>query len=113
MSDELADFYVHTVTVQTSIRTSGYGVDVFNDPVMLTPTGGTGCFVERKRRLVRNNAGAEVVSETTLYTYPAAADLFTVDSLVSTGGVDSRVITVAQSDSGDLDLPDHIAVYLT
>ncbi|KJL37050.1 hypothetical protein RR49_01162 [Microbacterium ginsengisoli] len=112
MSDELADFYVHTVTVETHQGTNGYGADVLEAPHILTPPD-TGCFVERKRRLVRDKAGEQVVSETTVYTYRDAEPLFTVDSVVTIDGVASRVLTVAVSDSGGLELPDHIAVYLT
>lgn len=112
MSDELDDFYVHTAIVETLQGTNGYGADVFADPVILTPPD-TGCFVERRRRLVRDKAGVEVVSETTLYTSPTVAALFAPDSRVTIGSVVSLVITVAVLDSGDLDLPDHIAVNLT
>jgi len=112
MSDELDDFYVHTVTVEKFTGTSGYGEDQFDAPVTLAPPT-AGCFIEQRRRLVRDKTGAEVVSETTLYTYPAAADRFTPDSKVTIGTTVARVITIAVSDSGDLDLPDHIAVNLT
>lgn len=113
MSDELADFYVHTVTVETFQGTSGYGVDMFAAPVTLSPATGTGVLVEQKRRLVRDKDGAEVISETTVYARTTAAALFTPDSRVTIGGVQSRVITVAVNELDALDLPSHIAVALT
>lgn len=112
MSDELADFYVHTATVETLTGTSGYGVEQFADPVILTPPD-TGCFIEQKRRMVRDKDGAEVISETGVYTYPTALALFAPGSRVTVNGTVAHVITVAANTSGDLDLPDHLVVYLT
>lgn len=55
------------------------------------------CRVEADRKLVRNAAGDEVVSETTLYVPPtvggvAATDLFAVESVVTHGDRASVVI---------------------
>lgn len=111
--DDLADFYVHTVTVETLQGTDGYGRERFAAPVVLAPMNSTGCFVEQKRRMVRDKDGAEVISETTIATYPAAHALFAPGSRVTVRGVESRVITAALADSGDLDLPDHTLVALT
>lgn len=113
MSDELADFYVHTVTVETLTGTSGYGVEQFAAPVILAPGTDNGCFVESRRRMVRDKDGVEVISETTVYTYPAAAALFTPGSRVTINGTIAHVITVAANTSGDLDLPDHVVANLT
>lgn len=112
MTDELADFYVHTVTVETLTGTDGYGREQFAAPVILTPPD-TGCFVEQKRRMVRDKDGVQVVSETTVYTRPEQIDLFTPGSRVTIRTAVAHVITAALNDSGDLDLPDHIAVALT
>lgn len=98
MSDELADFYVHTVTVETLTGTDGYGRDIFAAPVDLTPASDTGCFVEYKRRMVRDKDGVEVVLESTLATYPAAHPLFTPGSRVTIRGAQTRVITAALAD---------------
>lgn len=111
--DELADFYVHTCTVETLQGVDGYGREVFAAPVVLAPATSSGCFIEQKRRLVRGKDGVEVISETTVYTYPAAAALFTPDSRVTIGTAVSRVIVAAPSTSGALGLPDHVAVNLT
>lgn len=111
--DELADFYVHTVTVETFQGTDGYGRDSFAAPVVLAPATSNGCLVESVRRLVRSKDGAEVISETTIYTYPAAATLFTPDSRVTIGTAVARVIVAALSTSGALGLPDHLTVTLT
>ena len=97
MSDDLVDFYVHTITVQTRTGSGSYG-DIYADPVDLL------CFVEEK--LVRSPAGNEVFSETRIYA-PAGAPL-TDGSLVTLPSGDvATVITTAVHDSGGL-LPDHV-----
>lgn len=111
--DDLADFYVHTAIVETLTGTTGYGVDLFAAPVTLDPATGNGCFIDDTRHLVRSATGEQVISETTLYTYPASAPYFVPNSRVTIRGVISRVITVNLNDSGPLDLPDHVAVTLT
>ena len=111
--DELADFYVHTATVETLTGTDGYGRDIFAGKITLSPDSDYGCFIEQKRRLVRDKDGAEVISETSLYSSPAVAPLCTPGSRVVIAGVESRVITASLFDSGDLDLPDHTVVALT
>ena len=109
--DDLDDFYIHKATVETYLGAGAYG-DLFAAPVVLDPDTATGCFIEGKRKLVRNAAGEQVISETTLYTSTAHAALFTTDSKVTTDTITSRVITVNTNDSGPLDLPDHVAVNL-
>lgn len=113
MSDELADFYVHTAIVETAQGTDGYGRDHYADPVTLDPGTDSGCFVEQKRRLVLSSDATQVISETTVYAAPSTAALFAPNSRVTIGGVAATVISAAVNDSGDLDLPDHVAVYLT
>ena len=111
----MAEFYVHTATVEKFLGETGYGVDTFAPPVVLSPNNApaNGVFADDSRRLVRNKDGEQVVSETTLYTYPAAAPYFTPDSKVTIDGKVSRVIKTNLNTSGDLDLPDHLAVTLT
>lgn len=103
----VARFFVHTVTVETWLGTNGYGADTFASPVTVP------CFVEGKRRLVRNSTGAEVISETTLYTNPTSGALFAPDSRVTVNSVTTRVIVTATLTSGSLGLPDHVVVNLT
>ncbi|MGH3704201.1 MAG: hypothetical protein ACRDT9_06185 [Agromyces sp.] len=110
-ASELDEFYVHTLTVETFEGTNGYGEDVFSAPAVLAPPDG--CFIEPKRRLVRSSTGEQVVSETTVYTYPGNAAKFTPGSRVTIGGAVSRVLTVSLLESGDLDLPDHCVINLT
>lgn len=106
-ADDLADFYEHTAAVETFLGTNGYGEDTFAAPVNVA------CFADDTRKLVRGKDGEQVVSESTLYTYPINGPLFTADSRVTLNGTVSRVIKTNVNDSGDLDLPDHVAVTLT
>ncbi len=104
---EFDEFWVHTVSVETLIGTGAYG-DVHAEPVTVS------CFVEDKRRLVRNNDGKEVVSETTLYGPVERSLVWTPGSLVTLpSGRVATVITPASHTSGDLDLPDHAEASLT
>jgi hypothetical protein len=106
-ADDLAEFYVHTATVEMFLGTNGYGEDTFAAPVSVV------CYADDARKLVRGKDGEQVVSESTLYTYPISAPLFTAGSRVTLKETVSRVIKTAVHDSGDLDLPDHTAVTLT
>ena len=103
----MAEFYVHTAAVEMFLGTTGYGEDTFAAPVNVA------CFAEETRRLVRDKDGEQVVSESTLYTFPITGPLFAPDSRVTLNGMVSRVIRKSVHDSGDLDLPDHTAVALT
>lgn len=105
--DDLQDFWVHTATVETYVGTDGYGRETF------APASTFGCFIEQKRRLVRDKTGAEVISETTLYGEPTVAALCTPGTRVTINGTETRVITASLLTSGDLDLPDHTVVSLT
>ncbi|WP_052684574.1 hypothetical protein [Lentzea aerocolonigenes] len=54
----------HTVTVHPYLGTGAYG-DVWGNPVVVREV-----FVEDRRRLVRNQSGEELVSESTVRTRP-------------------------------------------
>lgn len=70
-------------------------------------------LVEDKRRLVRNDEGAEVVSETTFYTRLEHADRFNAGARVTVNGRTSTVITAARWDDRNLGGWQHLAVSLT
>lgn len=69
------------------------------------------CFVDDKRRMVRNATGAEVVSESTFY-----AHLDTVCPVGSRVTLPSGRVTTAlaasRRDGGGLPVPDHLEVAL-
>lgn len=69
------------------------------------------CFVDDARRLVRNAAGVQVVSESTVYcrlnvTAPPK-------SRVNVFGREAFVITAKRRDGGGLPTPDHLELALT
>lgn len=110
----VARFYVHTATVETCTGTNGYGEDIYADQVVLEPPNG--CFIDDTQHLVSGATGEQVVSNTTLYTFPANASLFTPNTRVtwasSRGTVTGRVIKTNSNEAPGLNLPDHVAVTL-
>jgi hypothetical protein len=103
--DDLAFFYVHTVTVETRTGTGAAG-DVYAAPVQVTG------FLEGKVQLVRDSTGQEVTANSTLYCAVADGARFTPDTKVTTGGRISRVISQNINDAPGLNLPDHAEIYL-
>lgn len=108
MTSELGDFWVHQVTVETYLGTTGAGVKQYAAAVQAD------VFAERKRRLVRDGNGQQIVSESTLYGDVSLAPQFTPQTRVTLPAETkpTTVIVCAVNDSGDLDLPDHVAVAL-
>lgn len=73
-------------TVETYDSESAYG-PTYNDPVEIR------CNVDAKRRLVRNAAGDEVVSEATLHIHPSTpVETFAPESRVTVNGRPTTVI---------------------
>lgn len=103
----IARWYVHTISVETFQGTGAYG-DVFNAPVSVKG------FLSGSRKLVRDGSGQQVVAESSFYTEPTNAALFTPDSRVTADNAVSRVIAVSVNDTGGL-MPnvEHVAVALT
>lgn len=111
--DDLAFFYVHTITVETWLGTGAAG-DVYAAPVVLSPDNPApnGVLLEGKVQLVRDATGQEVTSNSTVYCDVSDGARFTPDSKVTTGGRVSRVISQNINDAPGLNLPDHAAIYL-
>lgn len=80
------------VTVTPYYGETAYG-PVYGDPI------GVDCRVEYARKLVRNPAGDEVVSEATVYLLPTLPDgtptmeAFAIESVVTHAGREARVIS--------------------
>lgn len=108
MTDPLAEWWRHEVSVQRWLGTSAYG-DVY-DPATLHMGA-----VDEKRRLVRDKTGAEVVSETTVR-FPATTAAVPPGSLVTLpaayGGRTSVVIAASRHDGGGQPTPDHLELAL-
>lgn len=80
-----AHLLVHTVSVEPKTGSGAYG-DVFGTPVALA------CYVERKRNLVRDANGDEVVSETMIYAN-LDCDAIPAGSRITVAGATSTVIS--------------------
>lgn len=98
-ADELNDFYVHSVTVETK-----QGIyDTYGTPVTIS------CFVDETTRLVRSPNGNEVVSSTTITAHPDLATVLVQGARVTLPSGDvTTILTRSLAESGDLDLPDHV-----
>ena len=103
---DLDGFYVHTVSVETKTGTGAYG-DVYAAPVNVA------CWLEPKRRLVRNRDGQEILSSSFLSCPVTEASRFEPDSKVTHDGHTAYVIGVNTFTSGPLELPDHLEIDLT
>lgn len=104
--DDLADFYVHQVTVTPLEGTGAYG-PVFGQA--LTVAG----FLDSATHLVRSATGQEVVSQSTLYTDLDHAAAFLPGSAVTLpDGARTVVITTNARTAPGLDLPDHLEVQM-
>lgn len=107
MSEDLAEFWVHTASVETLTGTGAYG------PIFAAAQSVTG-FAEQGRQLVRSSDGQEVVSESTWYGPIGDAALFKAGSRVTLpDGSTPTVILAKPHTSGELGLPDHVEVSLT
>lgn len=106
MADHLAGWWVHQVTVSPLTGSGAYG-DVYGPGQDVTG------FLDDSTRLVRDAAGAEVVSQSTFYTDVDLAGLFRPGSLVDAGGRTARVIGTARRTAPGLDLPEHAEITLT
>lgn len=106
MSGDIADFFVHTVQVETFQGTGAAG------PVYAAPAT-VACYLDSSNQLVRNGTGEQVVSSTRVYCAVGDAGRFTPDSRVTAGGRAAQVITTNQLDAPGLGLPEHTVVYLT
>ncbi|MFF2621298.1 hypothetical protein [Oerskovia jenensis] len=103
---ELAEFFVHEVVLAPIVGSGGYG-DVHGPPVPVR------CLVDGRTQLVRDRAGAEVVSSTSVFAGPEAPDGPPGSLVTLPSGRIATVITQARRTSGPLGLPDHVEWALT
>lgn len=96
----------HKITVEPLLGDGPYG-EQYGPPVEVP------CFLDRKRRLVRNANGDEVVSETTVYCPLDAEGSFPTDSRVTLpgpSGTVAYVISTQPHDDGGLGAWQHLEV---
>lgn len=105
-ADELEDFYVHTIDINTLTGAGAWG-NTYEAHENIR------CFIDETRTIVRDAQGAEVISETTLTAPPEFAGIFLPGSLVTLPTREATVIKAGHATSGPLDLPDHVEIWLT
>lgn len=106
--DLLGPWWVHPVTIERLAGKGAYG-EKLAAPV--TVTG----FIDDRRRMVRNGAGSEVMSETTVLLPITTPDVplgSKVTLPAAFGNRESRVLSAARHDGGGLPTPDHLELAL-
>ena len=93
----------HTATIEV------YQGETPSGPVYGLPTV-VKCLADDKRRLVRDDKGTEVISESTIYCLPS--EQAPAESRVTVNGRTSTVIVSGRPDGGGLPTPDHLEVHL-
>jgi hypothetical protein len=105
MFDAAADFAQTPVSVQTRTGSGSKGA-------IYAPAVARSCYINDGRKLVRDSAGNEVISETTLFDDPSALALYPAGSFVTVNGRTAVVITAKLQVIGQADV-DHLEVVLT
>lgn len=95
----------HQVVVEAYLGMTGNGVKQYAPAVTVD------CLVEAKRRMVRDERGEQVVSETTVYAQPGLTAP-PPSRVTLPSGHKTTVIVVGDHDGGGLPTPDHVALYL-
>lgn len=108
MTDPLADWWVHQVTVKRRAGSGAYG-DVYDAPQTLTG------MVDDSTRLVTNAQGEQVASSARVFLPAATADI-PLDSQVTLpatfAGRTTRVIAASRHDAGAQPTPNHLEIAL-
>lgn len=95
---------VHTITIEPYLGEGGSG-PVYGAAVEVR------CFREDGRKMVRNQVGEQVVSETTCFCLPGTAA--PEKSRVQVNGRTAFVLASKDRGGGGLGTPDHVEVNLT
>lgn len=105
-ADDLDEFWVHTITVETFLGEGGNG-PAYADPVDVP------CFIDGGVKVTRTATGEQLVVNAPVYAPLEHAATLTAESRVTVRGRTARILAATVYDSGDLDLPDHVQVTLT
>lgn len=94
----------HSITVEAYAGATGHG-DSYAPPATVTP-----CFVDQKRRLVRDGTGSQVVSQTTVYA-PLGTDAPPRSKVTLPDGQETIVISAARRTAAGVDeAPEHLEI---
>lgn len=109
MATSIAFLLVHTTSVQMYVGVDSSGAQIHAAAVDLP------CFVDRKRRMVRDSTGEQVVSESTIFYGVDSAAILVPGSRVldPRDGRESTIITMAVRDMPGYPTPDHVEVTTT
>jgi hypothetical protein len=106
-SEDLADFWIHTVSVETYQGTTGAGAKAYAAAVTVP------CFLSRKLRFVRNANGEQVASQASLSADASWAATLAAQSRVTVDGRPTTIIATAVLMGGDfIEGLDRVKVYL-
>lgn len=105
-ADDLDEFWVHTITVETYLGEGGNGT-LYADPVDVP------CFIDGGVKVVRTATGEQLVTNAPVYAPLEHAAALVAESRVTVQGRSARILAATVYDSGDLDLPDHVQITLT
>lgn len=108
MTDRLARFWVHTVTVERYAGPGAYG-DTYDTPATIAG------FVDDGQRLIVGPDGEQITSTARVF-FPITTAAIPLDSRVTLptafGDRATTVVGVARRDGGGLPLPEHLEVSL-
>ena len=105
-ADDLDEFWVHTIAVETYLGEGGSGT-LYADPVDVP------CFIDGGVKVIRTATGEQLVTNAPVYAPLEHAATLTAESRVSIRGATARILAATVYDSGGLDLPDHVQITLT
>lgn len=109
MTDPLADWWVHRVTLRRAAGRSDYGTDTY------APDEVWQCWVNDRTQLVAGPGGEQVTSNSTV-AFPSQVGFIPARSQVELGSrFGSRratVISCAVADGGGRATPDHVLAYI-
>ncbi|MER6505896.1 hypothetical protein ABT158_03745 [Nonomuraea sp. NPDC001636] len=92
----------HTATIEPFRGNGAYG-PVYEPPIEDEP-----CLIDDERRMVRDDEGTEVVSDTTIFFLPGTR--CPAGSRITANGRQMIAITSFNRDGGRLPTPDHVEV---
>jgi len=93
--DPLADWWVHTITVEAYQGTNGYGAKIYAPAVPVV------CFVDGRRRQVTDTNGDTVISESTFATGKGVPSIPLGSRVTLPSAFGGRVTTVLAASIGD------------
>jgi hypothetical protein len=95
----------HTATIEPYLGNSATG-PLYGPPVTVA------CFVDAKRRMVRDATGTQVVSNTTIIC-PLSTVAPAESKVTNANGTNGTVLQSLRRDGGGLPTPDHLELSLT